>query len=152
MFRAMQYPLNYSRDLKLFHENRAEYIHKIQERLSSISTLDCYPGKYVVIVGESLNRNFMSCYGYSKDTTPFQSALKNDDGFYLFRDCYSCHVQTQRVLLLLLTSLNQYNGKGYEISDATSIIDIANLYSQLFVRPPQTAILLFCISFPWGWS
>ena len=26
------------------------------------------------------------------------------------------------------------------------------LFSQLFVRPPQTAILLFCISFLWGWS
>ena len=25
-------------------------------------------------------------------------------------------------------------------------------FSQLFVRPPQTAVLLFCISFPWGWS
>ena len=25
-------------------------------------------------------------------------------------------------------------------------------FSQLFIRPPQTAILLFCISFPWGWS
>ena len=25
-------------------------------------------------------------------------------------------------------------------------------FSQLFVRPPQTAISLFCISFPWGWS
>ena len=25
-------------------------------------------------------------------------------------------------------------------------------FSQLFVRPPQTAIVLFCISFPWGWS
>ena len=25
-------------------------------------------------------------------------------------------------------------------------------FSQLFVSPPQTAILLFCISFPWGWS
>ena len=25
-------------------------------------------------------------------------------------------------------------------------------FSQLFVRPTQTAILLFCISFPWGWS
>ena len=24
-------------------------------------------------------------------------------------------------------------------------------FSQLFVRPPQTAILLFCISFPLGW-
>ena len=26
------------------------------------------------------------------------------------------------------------------------------LFSQLFVRPPQTVILLFCISFSWGWS
>ena len=25
-------------------------------------------------------------------------------------------------------------------------------FSQLSVRPPQTAILLFCISFSWGWS
>ena len=25
-------------------------------------------------------------------------------------------------------------------------------FSQLFVRPPQTAIFLFCISFSWGWS
>ena len=25
-------------------------------------------------------------------------------------------------------------------------------FSQLFVRPSQTAIWLFCISFPWGWS
>ena len=25
-------------------------------------------------------------------------------------------------------------------------------FSDLFVRPPQTAILLFCISFSWGWS
>ena len=27
-----------------------------------------------------------------------------------------------------------------------------HFFSQLFVRPPQTTILLFCISFPWGWS
>ena len=25
-------------------------------------------------------------------------------------------------------------------------------FSQLFVRPPQTVIFLFCISFSWGWS
>ena len=25
-------------------------------------------------------------------------------------------------------------------------------FSQLFVRPPQTAVFLFCISFPQGWS
>ena len=26
------------------------------------------------------------------------------------------------------------------------------VFTQLFVRPPQIAILLFCISFSWGWS
>ena len=25
-------------------------------------------------------------------------------------------------------------------------------FSQLFIMPPQTAILLLCISFPWGWK
>src|SRR5574342_687708 len=25
-------------------------------------------------------------------------------------------------------------------------------FSQVFVRPPQTTILPFCISFSWGWS
>ena len=28
----------------------------------------------------------------------------------------------------------------------------ASLPLQLFIRPPQTVILLFCISFSWGWS
>ena len=31
-------------------------------------------------------------------------------------------------------------------------LSILHLVSQLFVRPPQTAILLFCIYFPQGWS
>ena len=128
MYKVMIYPTYYSRDLKMFHKNREDYVKKIQERLSSINTNDCFSGKYVVVVGESLNRNFMGCYGYHKNTTPFQTSLKKNDNFVLFKNCFACHVQTPRVLLLLLTSLNQYNEKGYEISDATSIIDIANLY------------------------
>ena len=128
MYRAMRYPILYSADLKEFHKNRADYIQKLQERLSTINKGDCFSGKYVVVIGESLNRNYMGCYGYSKNTTPFQSRMKDDDRIFLFRNCFSCHVQTQRVLLLFLTTLNQYNGKGYEIADATSIIDIANLY------------------------
>ena len=38
------------------------------------------------------------------------------------------------------------------IPEYTEKIDLLDSFSQLFVRPPQTAILLFCISFPWGWS
>ena len=128
MYRVMIYPTYYSRDLKTFHKNREDYIKNVQERLSSINKKDCYTGKFIVVIGESLDRNYMGCYGYHKNTTPFQSSLKKDDNFILFKNCFACHVQTPRVLLLLLTSLNQYNGKGYEISDAISIIDIANLY------------------------
>ena len=29
---------------------------------------------------------------------------------------------------------------------------LLRFFSQLFVRPPQTVILLFCISFSWAWS
>ena len=54
--------------------------------------------------------------------------------------------------------------EGFLISPCYSLefciqIDISFLFSfafnfffQVFVRPPQTTILPFCISFPWGWS
>ena len=32
------------------------------------------------------------------------------------------------------------------------LLSFAFHFSQLFVRPPQTTILLFCTSFSWGWS
>ena len=41
---------------------------------------------------------------------------------------------------------------GTQHSDAYILCFSLLFFSQLFVRPPQTAILLFCISFPRGWS
>ena len=38
------------------------------------------------------------------------------------------------------------------MSDVEHVCFLFLFFSQLFVRPPQTALLLFCISFPWGWS
>jgi len=32
------------------------------------------------------------------------------------------------------------------------LLCLSLVFSQLFVRPPQTTILPFCISFSWGWS
>lgn len=128
IYRTLRLPFLYANDLKSFNEYRKTYLKKVQERLSSIDNWNCFPGKYVVVIGESLNRNYMGCYGYPKNTTPFQSSLKNDENFFLFKHCFSCYVLTQRVILLLLSDLNQYNGKGYEISDAISFLDIANLY------------------------
>ena len=49
--------------------------------------------------------------------------------------------------LLFFGSLHS-NGNIFTFCLCFSLI----LWSQLLMRPPQTAILLFCISFSWGWS
>ena len=59
-------------------------------------------------------------------------ALIAEEGF-LISPCYSLELCIQMLIYFLSPLL------------------FASL-SQLFVRPPKTAILLFCISFPWGWS
>ena len=60
------------------------------------------------------------------------SALITEEGF-LISPCYSLELYIQMGILFLFSFAFCF-------------------FSQLFVRPPQTAILLFCISFSWGWS
>ena len=56
-----------------------------------------------------------------------------EEGFLIF-PCYSLELWIQMLISFLFSFAFHFS------------------FSQLFVRPPQTAILLFCISFPWGWS
>ena len=62
----------------------------------------------------------------------------------------SLHWLLRKAFLSLLATLWNSAFKGYIFPFllCSSLL----FFSQLFVRPPQTAILLFCISFPWGWS
>jgi len=57
-----------------------------------------------------------------------------EEGF-LISSCYSLELCIQMLISFLF-----------------SFAFLLLFFSQLFVRPPQTAILLFCISFAWGWS
>ena len=61
-------------------------------------------------------------------------ALISEEGF-LISSCYSSELCIQMLISFLFSFPFHF-------------------FSQLFVRPPQRAILLFCISFPWGrsWS
>ena len=55
-----------------------------------------------------------------------------------------------RKALSLLASL--WNSAFKWVYLSFSPLPLASLLSQPFVRPPQTTILPFCISFYWGWS
>ena len=59
-------------------------------------------------------------------------AFVAEEGF-LISPCYSLELCIQMLLSFLFSFAFRF-------------------FSQLFVRPPQTVILLFCISFSWGWS
>ena len=61
----------------------------------------------------------------------------------------SLHWSPRKAFLSLLAIL--WNSAFKWVSLSFSSLPLAS-FSQLFVRPPQTTILLFCISFSWGWS
>lgn len=80
-------------------------------------------GIYVLVIGESLNRDHMNVYGYSRPTTPFQTQAVLDSHYVFFNHGYSCYTQTVQVLTEALTEKNQYN--DIDLSEAYSIIDLA---------------------------
>ncbi|MDR1701724.1 MAG: phosphoethanolamine transferase [Sporomusaceae bacterium] len=80
---------------------------------------------FVLVIGESHNRNHMSAYGYSRNTTPWLDSMKNEPHFVLLKNSYSNHAQTLLTLSQALTELNQYSTKDKKMSEAYSLIEIA---------------------------
>ena len=62
----------------------------------------------------------------------------------------SLHCSLKKVFLSLLLFSGALNSVGYITPFLLCFSCL--LFSQLFVRPPQTTISPFCISFSWGWS
>ena len=77
---------------------------------------------YVVIVGESLNKNHMSLYGYHRNTTPLLDSINNDGGLVKYDNAFSNHTHTIPVLTQALTTANQLNEEAYFTS--VSILDV----------------------------
>lgn len=77
---------------------------------------------YLILIGESLNKNHMGLYGYLRDTTPLLNEIKKDGELMIFNNIYSNHTHTIPVLQKALTESNQYNKIPYY--DSFSIIDV----------------------------
>ena len=59
-----------------------------------------------------------------------------------------CNLRSSLSFLLAIL----WNSAFKWVCPSFSPLPLAFFLSQLFVRPPQTTILPFCISFSWGWS
>lgn len=78
---------------------------------------------YIFLIGESINRNHMSVYGYHRNTTPFLSKLNKN--IIVFDNVISSHAQTNASLRVALTSAAAEQGNNFRKS--LSIIDTANM-------------------------
>ena len=75
---------------------------------------------HVVVLGESLNRNHMSLYGYPRETTP---QLDHQSDLLVFKDMISWHCYTEDVLTRALTLADVGHPLSY--LRAPSIIELA---------------------------
>ena len=77
---------------------------------------------FIVIIGESLSRNHMELYGYSRPTTPNLESMKED--IHVYTDVVSPHTHTIAVLKQALTFAD-YDHPEYYLQKP-SVIDLFN--------------------------
>lgn len=65
----------------------------------------------VWVIGESLNRNNMSLYGYARNTTPMLNSMRND--LTVFRDVVSSAPATMASLMKMLTPASLEDPEGW---------------------------------------
>lgn len=104
-------------DFNKYKEIRKQNINK------NISITSGNKGIYVLIIGESQNKNYMSAYGYNRLTTPWLESIKNNSNVIFFSNAHSCHTHTVPVLTYALTAKNQYN--NIDLAKAISVIEVA---------------------------
>lgn len=103
-------------------EKRKEFIKNAPFTVKSDSTS---AQKVMIIIGESLNRSFMSLYGYPHNTTPELIKLSRDSSagrLFYFTNVISPEVTTVPALRMILTSINIENKIPFDQS--ISMVDL----------------------------
>jgi len=112
------------------HET-AKYSQYYAQRMQDLKLTDAdtlaqkSPGTVIMVIGESASRNYMKAYtpSFSYEDTPWLEQCMQNPDFVVFRNSYSCWVQTVPVLERALTEESQYHDKDFIAS--TSILDVA---------------------------
>ncbi|MCB1123968.1 MAG: phosphoethanolamine transferase, partial [Verrucomicrobiae bacterium] len=113
--------LDYKRELATFRTTQQRYA---SDSVNLKATKTENDEVYLVVIGESLNRNHMSLYGYPRKTTPGLEELARKHGLLAFESAYASHVFTDEALPMSLTEANQRNSIDYFHS--VSVVSVFN--------------------------
>jgi heptose-I-phosphate ethanolaminephosphotransferase len=108
--------ISFNNEMRTYKALKLRKVNNIEVKLK---TSDQYPHVFVLIIGESCNRNHMSLYNYHRKTTPH---LDNRRDIIVYTDVVSPYSNTIGALLTALTESNIDNKKDYDKS--ISLIDI----------------------------
>lgn len=104
-----------------------EFEKNREARMAHVNNLvpsrEANKGVYILVIGESQNKQHMSAYGYDRKTTPWLDSMINKPGTVLLKNARSCHIGTMRSLSYALTAKNQYNDINLE--DAVTLAEAA---------------------------
>ena len=122
--------LNYVHNLFLTTQSELQSFSKFKNsreaKVNSLKQLNLSSpakGVYVLVIGESLTKDHMQLYGYSRKTTPWLSNFAAKNGTMVFKNAYANHTHTVPTLSYALSEKNQYNDLVLE--QAATIIDAA---------------------------
>ena len=114
--------LHYLKQASLFNNYHKDNFAHLQ--IAKPAKSFAKPSTFILVIGESATRSYMSAYGYQDyDTTPWMKAMSSKLDFLLFKHAYSSMAQTVPSLEQALTEKNQYNNKKFNRS--TTILDLA---------------------------
>jgi heptose-I-phosphate ethanolaminephosphotransferase len=107
--------ISFYREFKIFKQLKERKIKKVEAQAVD----NKYNHVFILIIGESLNRNHCSLYGYDRKTTP---RLEKRDDIIIFDNVITPYGNTIPCVLSMLSEANYENKQDYD--KAITIIDI----------------------------
>ncbi len=100
----------YHEELERFRAVQARYVGDEQRIVAS---KDGHDETWIVLIGESLNRDHMGLYGYHRPTTPRLSQRHRAGELLVFEQPYAIHTHTAPVFERAFTAANQHNRERF---------------------------------------
>lgn len=116
------YRVTYRAELAKFKKIRQRYD---DNQIDYSATTSAKNETHILVIGEALNKNHMSLYGYPRKTTPKLDALHEAGELIKFENALSSHTHTVQTLTLALTGAGQESERKY--FELPSFIDLANI-------------------------
>lgn len=110
-----------------YYEDIEQLKQRVKERRKRVNKLEASKRQtdevYIVIIGESANRNHFSLYGYPRDTNPRLLERFRQKDLIRYDQAYSCGVSTRGSLQYALTEATLKSGSP---SESPSLMEVLN--------------------------